>query len=114
MGKLGMSEPGLQRLGASLRLVQCPLCRAVGVALGFQGGIQLGNPCLEHRGGVVITTAVQNHDGHAAILHEAMAGTGLIGALLRRCAGGTLQTQGTPHSVFGRLTVVWGQGEIFV
>ena len=90
MSEFGMGEPGLQRLDVGLRLMQRPTCRAVGTALGFEGSFQLRDPRLEHRGWVVIAAAVQHYDWHAAVLHEPMTWAGLVGALLRRCAGRAL------------------------
>ncbi len=114
MGKVCVDKPGLQRLNAALRLVQRPPRHAMSVALGFQRRIQFGDTHLECSDGIIIATAIQDHDGHATILHKAVPRPGLVGALLRRCAGRALEAQRTPHSSLGGLTVIRRQGEVFV
>jgi len=114
MGELGVGEPSLQRLDVSLRLLQRPSCRTMRAALSVQRRLQFSTARFEGGSWINIAAAVQDYNRNATILHKTMAWASLVGTLLRRGAGGTLEAQRTPHSAFGRLAVVRGQGETFV
>jgi len=73
VGEFGVSETGLQRLNAGLRLMQCPSGCAMGVALGVEGGIQFGHACLERCNRIALGATVQDNNGHPAILYKAMS-----------------------------------------
>ena len=100
-----MHEPGLLRLSSSLRLVQRTAGDAMRGPLRFQSSLKFCDARLEYCRRIVVAPAVQDDYGHSAILHETVAWTRLVGALLRRLAGRALQAQGATHAVFSRLSV---------
>lgn len=102
-----MDKAGLLSLGGSLCLVQRAAGGAVRSPFRFQRGFQLSDARLEHCRGIVIAPAVEDDHRYAAILHETVAGTHLVGTLLWRLPGWPLQAQGTTHSVFSGLRVTW-------
>ena len=105
MREFGMREPSLLCLNSSLRLMQQTAGGTVRGPFCFQRGLKLCNTRLEYCRRVVVAPTVQNDPGNAAVLHEAMAWTHLVGTLLRRLSGRALQAQGATHAVFGRLCV---------
>ncbi len=104
--KLGVRKPGLLGLYGSLRLVQGTAGGAMRSSFCFQRGFQFCDARLEYCCWITVAPAVQDNHRNSAILHEAVAWTCLISALLGSLAGRALQTQGTTHSVFSRLCVV--------
>ena len=105
MRKLGMGKTSLLSLDRRLRFVQGTAGSTMGCPFGFQRNLQFCNACLEQCCWIVVASAVENNHRNSAILHEAVAGPHLVGTLLGRLAGRTLQTQGTTHSVFSGLRV---------
>ena len=111
MGELGMSKPGLQRLDMSLRVMQRPPRRTMRATLGVQRCFQFNTARFEGSRWISVAAAVQDHNRNTAVLHKTVSWTSLVSTLLRRCAGGALKAQRTPHSAFRRLAVIRGQGD---
>ncbi len=100
-----MHQPSLLSLDSSLRLVQQTSGGAMCGPLCFQRGLKFCDARLEYCGWIIIAPTIQNDDRDPAILHEAVAWTHLVSALLRRLAGWALEAQGATHAVFSRLCV---------
>ncbi len=71
----------------------------------FQCGFQFCDTRFEYCRRVVVAPAIEDNHRNSAILHEAVTRAHLVGTLLRRLAGWTLQTQSTSHSIFSGLRV---------
>ena len=77
-----MGKTGLLGLNSSLRFMQQAAGCTMRGPFRFQRGFQFCDARLEHCRRVVIAPAVENNHRNSAILHEAVAGTHLVGTLL--------------------------------
>ena len=83
VGEVRVDQAGFERLAGRLLFGEGAAGEGMGLTLLVELVFELGDPLLQ----LAVVAGVEDGDGDAAILDEAVAGAGLFGPLLRRLDG---------------------------